>query len=92
MWLDTQELSTLEYLYDLRWIRASSDKGSTATISESYGALPGTLTAAHDVFETGSLSIEFESSDRQRSFTIKVQLCSIAPELGHLFRRFAGHL
>jgi hypothetical protein len=71
MWFDTQDLSTLEYLYDLRWIRASSDKGSTAMVSERDEEFPSNLTSAHDLFAAKTLATKPSSPASQPSFTIQ---------------------
>jgi hypothetical protein len=70
MWLDTQDLSTLEYLYDLRWIRASSDKGSTAMVSEQDEEFPSNLTSGHNVFAARTLATKPFFSSSPTSSTI----------------------
>ena len=67
MWLDIQELSTLEYLYDLKWIRASSDRGSTVTVSEVHSAHFEPLTATHGVFKAQSPNTKVYGSRRAES-------------------------
>lgn len=77
MYFDTGDLSTLEYLYDFKWIRASSEMHSATACS-----VPPTLLAATSTKKRGTippgrqLSIAPETASHQPPLKRQVVICA----------------